>query len=224
MLVSGPNDVVVVSGLPRSGTSLMMAILEAAGLPLLVDDLRPPDRDNPRGYFEYRGRILPLRDRRICGKVSSTPGLPGGGRMPHVNPAAPRAAIQSRTRKPAASKSAASKSVASKSRTRVIAPRTGRAARSRELPMVPERQLGELRSVGPATIADLAVLGIHSVAELATREPGDLYRELCERTGAIHDPCCEDVFAAAIAQARDPNLCGEQTQWWYWSRLRKQRR
>lgn len=54
MLVSRPDDVVVVSGLPRSGTSLMMAILEAAGLPLLVDDLRPPDRDNPRGYFEYQ--------------------------------------------------------------------------------------------------------------------------------------------------------------------------
>lgn len=52
MLVSSPTDVVVVSGLPRSGTSLMMAILNAAGLPLLVDGRRAPDIDNPRGYFE----------------------------------------------------------------------------------------------------------------------------------------------------------------------------
>lgn len=137
--------------------------------------------------------------------------------MPSVKRAAPRAASKS------AKKPVASKSVASKSRTRVVAGRTGRAPRARELPVVPERQLGELCSVGPATIGDLAVLGIHSVAELATREPDELYRELCERTGAIHDPCCEDVFAAAIAQARDPNLYGEKTKWWYWSRLRKQR-
>lgn len=42
----------IVSGLPRSGTSLVMQILEAAGLPLARDDARPPDADNPRGYHE----------------------------------------------------------------------------------------------------------------------------------------------------------------------------
>lgn len=42
----------VVSGLPRSGTSLLMQMLGAGGLPLLVDGHRPPDRHNPRGYFE----------------------------------------------------------------------------------------------------------------------------------------------------------------------------
>ena len=45
--------IVVVSGLPRSGTSMMMAMLEAGGLPLLVDTARPADDDNPRGYFEF---------------------------------------------------------------------------------------------------------------------------------------------------------------------------
>jgi hypothetical protein len=45
--------VTVVSGLPRSGTSLMMQMLGAGGVPLLVDTARPPDVDNPRGYFEY---------------------------------------------------------------------------------------------------------------------------------------------------------------------------
>ena len=45
--------VTVVSGLPRSGTSLMMAMLAANGVDLLIDDGRPTDRDNPNGYYEY---------------------------------------------------------------------------------------------------------------------------------------------------------------------------
>ena len=45
--------IVVVSGLPRSGTSLMMQILHAGGMPLLIDDQRPADADNPNGYWEY---------------------------------------------------------------------------------------------------------------------------------------------------------------------------
>lgn len=47
------NAIVVVSGPPRSGTSLMMNMLGAAGVPLLVDGVRAPDVDNPRGYFEH---------------------------------------------------------------------------------------------------------------------------------------------------------------------------
>ncbi len=50
---AGGLPVVVVSGLPRSGTSLMMQMLRAGGLELLADDSRPPDADNPRGYWEY---------------------------------------------------------------------------------------------------------------------------------------------------------------------------
>lgn len=44
---------VIVSGLPRSGTSMMMRMLDAGGLPLLVDAERPPDTDNPLGYYEF---------------------------------------------------------------------------------------------------------------------------------------------------------------------------
>jgi hypothetical protein len=44
--------VIVVSGLPRSGTSMMMQMLAAGGVPVLADDARPADADNPRGYFE----------------------------------------------------------------------------------------------------------------------------------------------------------------------------
>ena len=85
------------------------------------------------------------------------------------------------------------------------------------------RQLRDIVSVGPATLGDLKLLGIHSVAHLAEQEPADLYAKLCEVTGSRHDPCCLDVFQAAIAQARDPDLPPEQCQWWYWSRLRKAR-
>ena len=42
----------IVSGLPRSGTSLMMQMIHAGGLRALADDARGPDADNPRGYFE----------------------------------------------------------------------------------------------------------------------------------------------------------------------------
>ena len=42
----------MVSGLPRSGTSMVMSMLEAGGLPLLTDDVREADDDNPKGYFE----------------------------------------------------------------------------------------------------------------------------------------------------------------------------
>ena len=42
----------VVSGLPRSGTSMMMQMLEAGGLPLLTDNVRKADEGNPKGYFE----------------------------------------------------------------------------------------------------------------------------------------------------------------------------
>ena len=51
-----PEDgkgVVVVSGLPRSGTSMVMQMLVAGGHAVLSDDLRPADADNPLGYFEF---------------------------------------------------------------------------------------------------------------------------------------------------------------------------
>jgi hypothetical protein len=48
-----PDFITVVSGLPRSGTSLMMQMLHAGGLPVLSDGLRTADDNNLRGYFEY---------------------------------------------------------------------------------------------------------------------------------------------------------------------------
>ena len=46
----------IVSGLERSGTSMLMQILDAGGIPSEFDQAsRPPDDDNPRGYFELEG-------------------------------------------------------------------------------------------------------------------------------------------------------------------------
>jgi hypothetical protein len=47
------QDVVVVSGLPRSGTSMMMKMLGAGGIPVMIDNERVADEDNPNGYFEF---------------------------------------------------------------------------------------------------------------------------------------------------------------------------
>lgn len=47
------EPVIVVSGLPRSGTSMMMRMLDSAGLAMMTDLERTADEDNPRGYYEY---------------------------------------------------------------------------------------------------------------------------------------------------------------------------
>ncbi len=47
------NGIIIVSGLPRSGTSLMMQMLDNGGVPIVTDHIRTADQDNPRGYYEY---------------------------------------------------------------------------------------------------------------------------------------------------------------------------
>ena len=43
----------IVSGLPRSGTSMMMRMIEAGGIAALIDNIRKADDDNPQGYYEF---------------------------------------------------------------------------------------------------------------------------------------------------------------------------
>jgi hypothetical protein len=58
--------ITIVSGLPRSGTSLMMQMLAAGGMPLLTNLERKPDIDNPRGYCEWEPiKLLPKEPNRI---------------------------------------------------------------------------------------------------------------------------------------------------------------
>jgi Pathogenicity locus len=79
--------------------------------------------------------------------------------------------------------------------------------------------LASLRNVGPATLADFALLDIKTVAHLSACDPDVLYIKLQNRTGIRQDPCVWDVFAATIHQART----GEALNWWAFTRERKAR-
>ena len=52
-IIGGKKFITIVSGLPRSGTSMMMSALEAGGMDLLTDGLRRADINNPKGYNEF---------------------------------------------------------------------------------------------------------------------------------------------------------------------------
>jgi len=56
-----PDELIVVTGLPRSGTSALMQLLAAGGIPIVEDGQRPPDRHNPRGYQETAS-VLDLKN------------------------------------------------------------------------------------------------------------------------------------------------------------------
>lgn len=79
--------ITVVSGLPRSGTSLMMQMIVAGGIPALTDALRQADENNPKGYFEWEtAKLLKQHPESIAeaeGKVVKVisallPNLPDG--------------------------------------------------------------------------------------------------------------------------------------------------
>jgi hypothetical protein len=55
-----PKVIIIVSGLPRSGTSMMMKMLESAGLVILTDNMRTADENNPKGYYEFE-RVKKLK-------------------------------------------------------------------------------------------------------------------------------------------------------------------
>jgi len=65
------REIAVVSGLPRCGTSMMMRMLEAGGIPALVDGVRVADEDNPRGYYEFE------RVKKLPGDVGWLPDAEG---------------------------------------------------------------------------------------------------------------------------------------------------
>lgn len=60
--VENKESIMIVSGLPRSGTSLMMQILDKAGMTLFTDNSRIPDDNNPKGYFEHEAVKRLARD------------------------------------------------------------------------------------------------------------------------------------------------------------------
>ncbi|HUU82065.1 MAG TPA: sulfotransferase [Phycisphaerae bacterium] len=63
--------IAIVSGLPRSGTSMMMQMLDKAGIPVLTDNIRVADADNPKGYYEFEAV---KRTRKDASWVKQAPG------------------------------------------------------------------------------------------------------------------------------------------------------
>jgi len=67
------DDIIVVSGLPRSGTSMLMGMLEAGGVEILTDCFREADEDNPKGYFEFEP-VKQLAEDRSKSWLEDAPG------------------------------------------------------------------------------------------------------------------------------------------------------
>lgn len=86
---------------------------------------------------------------------------------------------------------------------------------------MPPHVFAQLRSVGPATQRDLSLLGISTLEALAQADPLELYTRLQQLQGQPVDICMLDVFACAVAQARNPQLPQEECDWFWWSRERK---
>lgn len=79
--------------------------------------------------------------------------------------------------------------------------------------------LTDLPNVGPSIAGDLRLLGIESPVQLVGRDPFELYRTLCVRTGVRHDPCVLDVFMSVT----DFLGGGAPRPWWDFTAERKAR-
>lgn len=79
------------------------------------------------------------------------------------------------------------------------------------------KKLSDLKNVGKATLADLALLKIDSVEGLAHQDATFLFQELERQTNHRQDPCVWDVFAAIIHEA----ATGKASNWWEWTAKRK---
>ena len=78
-------------------------------------------------------------------------------------------------------------------------------------------RLTDLPNIGPASAADLQLLGIHEPGQLVGLRPYEMYYLLCEKTGVRHDPCVIDVFISVTQFMK-----GEDARpWWDYTTERK---
>ncbi|HEY6527086.1 MAG TPA: helix-hairpin-helix domain-containing protein [Cellvibrionaceae bacterium] len=77
--------------------------------------------------------------------------------------------------------------------------------------------LTDLPNIGKAMQADLNLLGIARPQDLIGRCPYEMYEELCDITGANHDPCVIDVFISVASFING----GEARPWWKFTAERK---
>jgi len=78
-------------------------------------------------------------------------------------------------------------------------------------------QLTDLPNIGPASAADLRILGYHSPTQIIGQDPLIMYQHLCDITGQRHDPCVIDVFMSItdFLQGNPPQ------PWWKFTAKRK---
>lgn len=80
------------------------------------------------------------------------------------------------------------------------------------------KSLLDLPNVGPATVADLHLLGIRKPDDLIGLDAYEMYDRLCTITNAKHDPCVVDVFLSVVSFANG----GTAKPWWDFTAERKQ--
>jgi len=81
------------------------------------------------------------------------------------------------------------------------------------------RRFEDIPNIGSAMADDFRLLGVAKPFDLARMEPMDLYRRLCEATGARQDPCVLDTFMAAC----DFMSGAPARPWWHYTPVRKER-
>ena len=83
-------------------------------------------------------------------------------------------------------------------------------------------QFQTLGSIGENIAQALWGLGFTSVADLANKDPYEMYQNYSVQVGYRADPCVEDTFRCAVAQAKYSNLSQHLKCWWEWSAQRGQ--
>lgn len=79
------------------------------------------------------------------------------------------------------------------------------------------KRLLDIPNIGPASVANLKLLGIQHPQQLAGRDPYQMFETLCQLTGKQHDPCVIDIFISAIRYME-----GEPAKkWWAYTTERK---
>lgn len=80
------------------------------------------------------------------------------------------------------------------------------------------KSLLDLPNVGPATKADLYLLGIHKSEQLVGLDAYEMHERLCQLTKIKHDPCVIDIFLSLVCFANG----GPAKPWWEFTNARKQ--
>lgn len=76
--------------------------------------------------------------------------------------------------------------------------------------------LQEIPGVGPSIAKDLNDLGIREVRDLKSRDPEDMFVELCDQRNESIDRCVLYVFRCAIYYAENEDRDPELLKWWNW--------